>query len=997
MIPILYAKNTTDFSNNGLGFLKDAIKATVTEERNGSYELSLQYPTVGQWYELITDGCIIKAKPNETSKPQLFRIYKSSKPLNGVVTYSAEHISYDLNGLPIAGLSAINTTPQEAITQALKQTPLTHSFTAESDILTPRSISIAAPCSVRSLLGGQAGSVLDTWGGEYEFDNFVIKLHAHRGNDNGVSIEYGKNLEDIKQESNIAECYSHIMPYAAYQKEPEEYDETAEPETVYVYLSEKILAIPGAENLGHIKVYPVDFSDRFEEGAEYTEAALRELAEDFLSDTDLGTPKVSLSVSFVQLWQTEEYKNIAPLERVELCDLVTVKFPQLGVESKSKVIKTVFDVLGERYESIDLGDAKDNLANAVIETEKAIKTIKKATDRLESHIKRTDERITLEVLHIVENEKELYARIELTEDAITSEVSRATDAEGKLSSRITQTADSITAEVTRATNAETELSGKIELTAESLTTTFESKVKEETDRAEAAEKELSSTITQTAESITTEITAKITTETERAEKKEEELSSRITQTADSITAEVTRATNAEAELSGKIELTAESLTTTFESKVKEETDRAEAAEKELSSTITQTAESLTSTFTATITETTETLTGKIDEEAARAGKAEETLTSTISQTAEEIATEVSRATDAEGKLSSRITQTADSITAEVTRATNAESNLSTKITQTVNAIRLSVSSKESGDETETTVSITNGTTTLNSVKITGTTAKQAAAIIADSVKGITLSYTSTTSNNQTTSTLTLKNGSATLGTATVVGTTATQAATIAADAVKGITLTVSNSTTGASSTLTLKSGSTTLSSGTIEFTGLVTFSNLTDGKTQISGNNITTGKISADRIDVSTLYVDRVYSGTTASRQVVLQANGTTSLIVGGNGSSTTGNVTTTNLLASSTIVIGRYVSSYSNNQYNLMFDVNNHVMYPNHTSPMYAWSLGSSQHWFNELYAVNVHLGNNTTAAKIGFFGATPQAKKTGISTLDGLITALKGYGLIG
>ena len=906
MIPILYAKNTTDFSNNGLGFLKDAIKATVTEERNGSYELSLQYPTVGQWYELITDGCIIKAKPNETSKPQLFRIYKSSKPLNGVVTYSAEHISYDLNGLPIAGLSAINTTPQEAITQALKQTPLTHSFTAESDILTPRSISIAAPCSVRSLLGGQAGSVLDTWGGEYEFDNFVIKLHAHRGNDNGVSIEYGKNLEDIKQESNIAECYSHIMPYAAYQKEPEEYDETAEPETVYVYLSEKILAIPGAENLGHIKVYPVDFSDRFEEGAEYTEAALRELAEDFLSDTDLGTPKVSLSVSFVQLWQTEEYKNIAPLERVELCDLVTVKFPQLGVESKSKVIKTVFDVLGERYESIDLGDAKDNLANAVIETEKAIKTIKKATDRLESHIKRTDERITLEVLHIVENEKELYARIELTEDAITSEVSRATDAEGKLSSRITQTADSITAEVTRATNAETELSGKIELTAESLTTTFESKVKEETDRAEAAEKELSSTITQTAESLT-------------------------------------------------------------------------------------------STFTATITETTETLTGKIDEEAARAGKAEETLTSTISQTAEEIATEVSRATDAEGKLSSRITQTADSITAEVTRATNAESNLSTKITQTVNAIRLSVSSKESGDETETTVSITNGTTTLNSVKITGTTAKQAAAIIADSVKGITLSYTSTTSNNQTTSTLTLKNGSATLGTATVVGTTATQAATIAADAVKGITLTVSNSTTGASSTLTLKSGSTTLSSGTIEFTGLVTFSNLTDGKTQISGNNITTGKISADRIDVSTLYVDRVYSGTTASRQVVLQANGTTSLIVGGNGSSTTGNVTTTNLLASSTIVIGRYVSSYSNNQYNLMFDVNNHVMYPNHTSPMYAWSLGSSQHWFNELYAVNVHLGNNTTAAKIGFFGATPQAKKTGISTLDGLITALKGYGLIG
>ena len=93
MIPILYAKDATDFTKNGLGFLKDATKAVVTEERNGSYELSLQYPITGQWYDLITDGSIIKAKANETSDAQLFRVYKSSKPLKGLVTYSAEHIS----------------------------------------------------------------------------------------------------------------------------------------------------------------------------------------------------------------------------------------------------------------------------------------------------------------------------------------------------------------------------------------------------------------------------------------------------------------------------------------------------------------------------------------------------------------------------------------------------------------------------------------------------------------------------------------------------------------------------------------------------------------------------------------------------------------------------------------------------------------------------------------------------------------------------------------
>ena len=105
MIPILYTKNESTFTHNGIGFLKDATKCTVTEERNGSYECSLQYPITGQWYDQITEGCIIKAKANDTSEPQLFRIYKSSKPLKGIVTYSAEHISYDLNGIPTLGFS----------------------------------------------------------------------------------------------------------------------------------------------------------------------------------------------------------------------------------------------------------------------------------------------------------------------------------------------------------------------------------------------------------------------------------------------------------------------------------------------------------------------------------------------------------------------------------------------------------------------------------------------------------------------------------------------------------------------------------------------------------------------------------------------------------------------------------------------------------------------------------------------------------------------------
>ena len=779
MIPVLYEQSERDFSHNGIGFLSDAVKATVTEERNGAFELSLQYPIAGIWFEQIKTGSIVKAKANETSEPQLFRVYKISKPLQGVVTYSAEHISYDLTGVFTLGVNSDETTAEEAMSKAVSGAVPECSYTVYSDIAEKRPLATEIPASVRAVFGTKR----DTFGGEFEFDNFSVKLHKARGSDNGVTIAYGKNLTDLKQESNISECYTHILPYAAYQREPEEYDENAEPETVYVYLPEKILPIPGAEAFGRKKIYSLDLSDRFEEGAAYTEAALRELAEDFLTDTDLGAPKVSLSVSFVQLWQTEEYKNIAPLERVRLCDIVTVKFPRLGVESKSKVVKTVFDALSEHYESIDLGDVKETLADAVIGTEKALKIIKSSAERTESHIKRTDDRITLEVLRITKEQTELHSRIDLTAEAITSEVSRAAGEESRLSSLITQTAESISAEVTRATTAEGELSGRIELTAESLTT-----------------------------------------EIKRASEKEGELSSRITQTAESITTEVTRAVN--------------------------------AAEAELSET------------------------------------------------------------------------------------------LSSKITQTVDSIRLSVSSKSANEETESTISITRGSTTISSVKINGTTAEQAAKI--------------------------------------------------SADAVKGITLTVANSSTGASSTLTLKSGTTTLSSGTIEFKGLVTFSNLTDGKTQISGDNITTGKISADRIDVSSLYVDRVYSGTTSSRQVVLQANGTSSLIVGGNGSTTTGNVSTTNILASSGVVIGRYVNGYGNSQYNLYFDVNSRTVSPNSTSSSYAWDLGTSTKPFGSLYVTiaNLAVGNS---GKLGFFGATPQYKKTGVSTLNSLIDALKSYGLIG
>lgn len=377
MIPILYTKNESTFTHNGIGFLKDATKCTVTEERNGSYECSLQYPITGQWYDQITEGCIIKAKANDTSEPQLFRIYKSSKPLKGIVTYSAEHISYDLNGIPTLGFSVKNVTPQAAITRAIQDAGLPSAFTAISDISTLNSSTILTPCSVRAILGGQAGSVLDVWGGEFEFDNFVVKLHKHRGSDRGVSIEYGKNLKDLKQEANIADCYTHLMPYARYSQDGED-DEKIE---VYVYLSEKVLPLNNAENIGHSKAYIVDFTDRFGEGEAVTEEALRAKATAYAAAAELGVPKVNITVSFIQLWQTEEYKNIAPLERVMMCDTVAVRFSKLGVTARAKVIKTTYNTLEEKYDSVELGDAKSSFADTVNKQQAAIEEIKTSVQK----------------------------------------------------------------------------------------------------------------------------------------------------------------------------------------------------------------------------------------------------------------------------------------------------------------------------------------------------------------------------------------------------------------------------------------------------------------------------------------------------------------------------------------------------------------------------------------------------------------------------------------
>lgn len=457
MIPVLYPKNATKTETaaaGGLGALIDCIKCEVTEERNGTFEAVMQYPVSGALFTSIVEGALFKAQASDGSDPQIFRIYKSSKPLKGVVTYYAEHISYALNGLPVTGLKVKNATAQTAMRTAFAFCPIPHDFNAFSDITTPNGTEIKTPCGLRGILGGVAGSILDTYGGEFEFDNYDVHLWLHRGANNGVTLRYGKNLTDIKQESNIAECYTHLFPYAKKTTVTATEDGITEQTETVLTLSEQVLPLISPADVGHSKALIYDFSSAFQDGDEFTEEALRKKAKAFIEAYDLTAPAVNITLSFISLAQTEDYKDFAPLERVRLCDTVNVYFEPLGVTAHAKVIKTVYDCLKETYSKIEVGSVKSNFADTV----KTIATeIKSAEEKANSDNAVLSSRLTVEA------------------ERISAEVSRAEAAEQVLSANITQTADKIAAEVTRATGAETALSSAIEQTADKIALLVETK------------------------------------------------------------------------------------------------------------------------------------------------------------------------------------------------------------------------------------------------------------------------------------------------------------------------------------------------------------------------------------------------------------------------------------------------------------------------------------------------------------------------------------------
>ena len=384
MIPILYEAKTSDFTGNGTGFLRDATECTVKEVRNGTFELTLKYPENGVYADKLTEDAIIKAKPNNKDNDQLFRIYKSGKTIAGVNTFYAEHISYELNSNPICQPVIEGKNPQQAIEQVLSQAAVPNNYTAWSDIQTRNSTSVDDVVSVRKMLGGVEGSILDTWGGEYQFDNFTIKLWKSRGKDTGETIRYGKNLITAEQEKNIANTVTAIFPYARYKK-----DETSN-EEILVKLSEGIIKTPNADRYARLKCEPVDFSDKFKDGVVITEDMLRKVATAY-AQSGIDEPSISIKASFQDMNKIKGNENLATFNSIDLCDIVTVIIEKLGIDVKAKVVSYTYNVLKERAENVEIGETRTNLTKQITaeSKEQADRIIKTATfsEKLEASLK----------------------------------------------------------------------------------------------------------------------------------------------------------------------------------------------------------------------------------------------------------------------------------------------------------------------------------------------------------------------------------------------------------------------------------------------------------------------------------------------------------------------------------------------------------------------------------------------------------------------------------
>lgn len=370
MRPILYNANETAFETYGLGEI-DATKAQVTRERNGNYTLYIEYPASGPLAGTFKNDMRIKSDAGLRTKNQTFFISRISKDSTGILKIYAKHISHLTEKMAIRNNTNATGTAQAALAiWALNALGgIRFDTWSDIDLTSKTSWNIADFKTARDVLGGVKGSILDVWGGEYEFDNTVIRLHKQLGRKSPTVLEYGRNILRAEDDQDIEGAYTSVYPYATYTPENQGTGEggaTGSTQQVTVELPEKYVDGPYIGLYNERRVLIVDFSSNFKEKEVPTVDKLRKLAKDYAINNRLGLPKINTKIEYVDLSKTLDYKLTQILEEAELCDIVPIYYPEIGLTSEdAKLTTIVYDVLLEQNDSVEVGVIGDGFKSSM--------------------------------------------------------------------------------------------------------------------------------------------------------------------------------------------------------------------------------------------------------------------------------------------------------------------------------------------------------------------------------------------------------------------------------------------------------------------------------------------------------------------------------------------------------------------------------------------------------------------------------------------------------
>ena len=391
MIPILYDKDETAFISNGLGRLRDCLSCVVTEERNGIYECDFEYPITGANFDKIQIGNIVGVTHDDSGDVQPFDIVSYSRPIDGVVTFHAVHISYrqsyiTMTGGTINDLATALAVCKHGTNLGNDGNPFTY-WTDKDSTGYCSAIGII-PRSVRSVLGGVEGSILDAYGGEYEWDKWSVRLYNARGQSRDFSIRYGVNMLDYEEDTDTQGTFSKCIPYW-----------TDGTDTVVA----GVVTSNGTTVTNRDECVPLDLSERYETAP--TQAQLESAALSYMDTNNTFIPQQSIQVEFVRLQDMGEFADYQNLLECNLCDTINVIFPDYNTSGRFKIVKTVWDVLMDRYDSMELGSLSTTLAEALGVTSDS------SSDVVDRYVNKTYPQYNLDTSAASGTDHDLYAAI----------------------------------------------------------------------------------------------------------------------------------------------------------------------------------------------------------------------------------------------------------------------------------------------------------------------------------------------------------------------------------------------------------------------------------------------------------------------------------------------------------------------------------------------------------------------------------------------------------